>query len=53
MRALTVVLPVLCILAIAYRYYSGFIARRVSDRRGLREQASRLIVGVAQSGIKW
>ena len=29
MRALYVILPVLCILAIAYRYYSAFIAARV------------------------
>ena len=29
MRALYVILPVLCILAIAYRYYSAFIAARI------------------------
>jgi carbon starvation protein len=29
MRALYVVIPVLCLLAIAYRYYSAFIAARV------------------------
>ena len=29
MRALYVVLPILCILAIAYRYYSAFIAARI------------------------
>ncbi len=29
MRALYVILPVLCILAIAYRYYSAFIAARL------------------------
>jgi carbon starvation protein len=28
-RALCVILPVLCILAIAYRYYSAFIAARI------------------------
>ncbi|HVH56751.1 MAG TPA: carbon starvation protein A [Vicinamibacterales bacterium] len=36
MRALYVILPVLCILAIAYRYYSAFIAARImalDDRR--------------------
>ena len=36
MRALYLVLPVLCILAIAYRYYSAFIAARImalDDRR--------------------
>src|SRR5215208_3375383 len=29
MRALYLVLPILCILAIAYRYYSAFIAARI------------------------
>src|SRR5918995_5255373 len=29
MRALYVILPVLCVLAIAYRYYSAFIAARI------------------------
>ena len=29
MRALYVIIPVLCILAIAYRYYSAFIAARI------------------------
>ena len=29
MRALYVILPILCILAIAYRYYSAFIAARI------------------------
>src|ERR687892_1821435 len=29
MRALYVILPILCILAIAYRYYSAFIATRI------------------------
>ena len=29
MRALYIVLPILCILAIAYRYYSAFIAARI------------------------
>src|SRR5437867_5680851 len=29
MRALGILLPVLCILAIAYRYYSAFIAARI------------------------
>ena len=29
MHALYVILPILCILAIAYRYYSAFIAARV------------------------
>src|ERR1035437_9262907 len=29
MHALYIVLPVLCILAIAYRYYSAFIAARI------------------------
>src|SRR4026208_1858357 len=29
MRALYVILPVLCILAITYRYYSAFIAARI------------------------
>src|SRR3954454_19784266 len=29
MRALYVLLPILCILAIAYRYYSAFIAARI------------------------
>ena len=29
MRALYVILPILCILAVAYRYYSAFIAARV------------------------
>ena len=29
MRALYVLLPILCILVIAYRYYSGFIAARL------------------------
>ena len=29
MRALYLILPILCILAIAYRYYSAFIAARV------------------------
>ncbi|OFW06534.1 MAG: carbon starvation protein CstA [Acidobacteria bacterium RIFCSPLOWO2_02_FULL_67_36] len=36
MRALYVVFPILCILAIAYRYYSAFIAARImslDDRR--------------------
>ena len=34
MRALYVILPLLCILAIAYRYYSAFIAARMSVVRG-------------------
>ena len=29
MRALYIILPILCILAIAYRYYSAFIAARI------------------------
>src|SRR4051794_32071764 len=29
MRALYVILPILCVLAIAYRYYSAFIAARI------------------------
>src|SRR6187431_293031 len=29
MRALYLILPILCILAIAYRYYSAFIAARI------------------------
>src|SRR5688500_17945986 len=29
MRALYLILPVICILAIAYRYYSAFIAARI------------------------
>ena len=29
MRALYIVFPILCILAIAYRYYSAFIAARI------------------------
>jgi len=29
MHALYIVVPVLCVLAIAYRYYSAFIAARV------------------------
>ena len=29
MRALVIITPILCILAIAYRYYSLFIARHV------------------------
>ena len=29
MHALYVVLPILCILAIAYRYYCAFIAARI------------------------
>src|SRR4029453_8379940 len=36
MRALYLILPILCILAIAYRYYSAFIAARImalDDRR--------------------
>jgi carbon starvation protein len=36
MRALYVILPLLCVLAIAYRYYSAFIAARImslDDRR--------------------
>ena len=36
MRALYIVLPILCVLAIAYRYYSAFIAARImalDDRR--------------------
>ena len=36
MRALCLILPILCILAIAYRYYSAFIAARImvlDDRR--------------------
>ncbi|MEO7273475.1 MAG: carbon starvation protein A [Vicinamibacterales bacterium] len=36
MRALYVILPIICVLAIAYRYYSAFIAARImalDDRR--------------------
>ena len=36
MRALYLILPILCILAIAYRYYSAFVAARImvlDDRR--------------------
>ena len=36
MRALYLILPILCVLAIAYRYYSAFIAARImalDDRR--------------------
>ena len=29
MRALYIILPILCVLAIAYRYYSAFIAARI------------------------
>ena len=29
MRALYLILPILCVLAIAYRYYSAFIAARI------------------------
>ena len=33
MRALYLILPILCILAIAYRYYSAFIAARIMGAR--------------------
>ena len=35
MHALYIIIPVLCVLAIAYRYYSAFIAARLMALWGL------------------
>ena len=39
MRALYIILPILCVLAIAYRYYSAFIAAQVMVARRLADDA--------------
>jgi carbon starvation protein len=42
MRALYLVLPILCILAIAYRYYSAFIAARIMSLDDMRTTPAHL-----------
>ena len=52
MHALYVVFPVLCILAIAYRYYSAFIATKVmmlDDSRITRSTVRSLKTGMVRS----
>src|SRR3982750_668237 len=43
MRALYLILPLLCILAIAYRYYSAFIAARIMALDDLRATPAHLV----------
>ncbi len=51
MHALYAIAPILCILAIAYRYYSAFIAARIMtlDDTGRRRRIRALTLEVAEA----